>query len=69
MKRTIRDSDGDPAIVTTWTYTRWVGLRLTAFVGSVAHLYTPAQARKLAAALVEAADKVRARQANVKGVR
>lgn len=77
MKRTIRDHDGDPAVVRVNT-SRFVFLRLSmngsdavtlfgrsANTRTACHCYTPTQARKLAAALMVASAKAeKARRRN-----
>jgi len=64
MKRTVKDHDGDPAVIRTVQFARFVFLRLSvARFGSstTAHCYTPAQARRLAANLLVAARKAEKR--------
>ncbi len=64
MKRTVRDHDGDRAVLSTPRGARLVFLRLwnSRFGGSTAaHCYTPAQARRLAANLIAGARKVEKR--------
>lgn len=64
MKRTMKDRYGEEAMVTSQNGSRRVYLRLKCFSESsrnhesVCHIYTPAQARRMAALLTKAADEL-----------
>ena len=67
MRATVRDTDRDPAVVRN-TH-RFVHLRLTVCRfgnNTIAHMYTPAQARRLAAALVRSAKEAERNRRNAR---